>query len=114
MADVVVASERNTTTVVQTATPVEVIVSGALRGPQGTSGEVGPQGIQGETGLPGPQGEPGLQGNPGLPGPAGPNVLVDANNISWLVSIDTDGSLITTAIIPGSVYGTAYGVAVYA
>lgn len=94
-----------------------------LQGPKGDTGDVGPagaqgpQGVQGSIGPAGPVGSTGPKGDTGQTGPqgqAGPNVLIDSSGVSWVISVDTDGALRTTAVIPGNVYGTQYGVAVYA
>lgn len=111
MTDIVVASEDGTQAIVGSPTTAAVVIDGALKGDKGEQGDPGPKGDPGVQGI---QGLQGTQGNPGLTGPPGPNVLVDANGIAWLVSVDIDGSLITSAVTPGDVYGTAYGVAIYA
>jgi hypothetical protein len=50
-----------------------------------------------------------------LVGPAASLSLVDTNGVTWVLSVGTDGSLITTGSAPGSnTYGSLYGSAVYA
>lgn len=135
MANIVVTGDNGTQAIVQTATPAQVVVDGALRGIQGVPGvqgltgatgaqgaqgaagavgPAGPVGPAGSNGSTGPQGPVGPAGAAGAQGPPGPSILIDSNNISWLLSVATDGSLVTTAVSPGNVYGTEYGVAVYA
>lgn len=138
MADIVVSAVNVEEFTVQSAAPVEFVVSGALigpagvpgadgatgpTGPQGVAGAIGPQGvagatgaqgIQGSTGPVGANGASGLPGVTGSPGPAGPSILIDTNGVAWALSVDIDGSIRTSSVTPGNVYGTTYGVAVYA
>jgi len=135
MADIIAASETGVNAIIQTATPAAISVNGSLigppgptgaqgapgaagpqgeTGPQGPAGNDGAQGIQGPQGIQGVAGPPGPAGATGAQGPAGPDALVDADGVSWIISVNTDGSLETTAVSPGNVYGTPYGVADYA
>lgn len=111
MADIIVAGEDGTQVIIQTATPAQITVGGALRGEQGIPGTTGPAG---PAGIAGPAGAAGATGPQGQTGPPGPNSLVDANGVQWAVTVDIDGALITTAVIPGDTYGSLYGSAVYA
>ena len=45
MSDIVVVSETGTEAIVQTATPVEIIVDGALKGDPGPAGTPGTSGV---------------------------------------------------------------------
>lgn len=93
-------------------------------GPQGPSGATGPAGSPG--GATGPQGPVGATGVPGpvgatgARGPAGTSMgaLTDANGVVWILSVNTDGTLVTTQqsapTQTGNTYGSQYGTAVYA
>lgn len=132
MADIVITSDTGTNAIVSPAVPVEVIVDGSLIGPSGSpgaagapgaagpQGPVGPAGPAGAAGVAGPQGPAGVAGvagpagPAGAQGPAGPNVLTDANGVAWRISVDIDGSLITSSVSVAHIYGALYGVAAYA
>jgi hypothetical protein len=128
MSDIVVTGDNSVQAIVTTATPANVVIDGALSGIQGLpgpAGATGPQGLPGPSGAPGsagPQGPPGangaqgptgaagasgaqgLPGATGAQGPSGPNVLVDTNGVSWVLSVDTDGALRTSSSSPGNVH----------
>lgn len=106
-----VAGPANTLSVgtVSTGVTPQVVITGAA--PSQVLNMVLPAG---PTGQQGPQGPAGPAGQTGQQGPAGAGVLIDPNGVSWALSVDTAGALITTMITPGNNYGTAYGVAVYA
>lgn len=70
MAEIIVTSDLGTQAIVQTATPVEVVVGGLLKG---ETGATGPQGAKGDTGDTGPAGPQGIQGPTGATGAAGTN-----------------------------------------
>lgn len=130
MSDIIVAGDNGVQAIIQTATPANIVVSGALMGPQGLDGPVGPAGPLGIQGPPGPVGV-------GLPPGGTTNQILDKNSdadydVSWkeptaiitgIFLTDTDGKVwglgITTAgalvtTFPASnVYGSNYGIAVY-
>lgn len=105
MATILASGTNGTQAIIKTAAPVAIIISGQLSGASGAPGTPGAPGLPGAPGIPGAAGAPGV---------AGPTVLVDSNGVSWSVTVDTDGSLRTTSVTPGNVYGVNYGVAVYA
>lgn len=111
MADIVVTGDNGLQAIVQPAASVDIIVDGALQGAPGIPGVAGVNGGPGIQGIQGIQGPPGAQGDPGSSGPA---ILVDANGVTWLLSVATDGSLITSSSVPNNTYGGEYGIAVYA
>ena len=110
--EIILTSDMGDEVVVDQAIVQEFIVDGAFMGPKGDTGPAGADStVPGPPGIPGTKGDKGDQGNTG---PAGPNTLVDSAGVSWLLSVDTDGALITTSVIPGDVYGGVYGTSVYA
>jgi hypothetical protein len=111
MATIQVAGDNGSTAIVGSPATAEVVISGQLTGPQGNPG---PQGADGPQGVPGIQGTPGNPGVQGIQGIPGPNTLIDSSGAAWAVTVDVDGSLITTKITSTNVYGNNYGVAVYA
>lgn len=110
--EIILQSDAGDEVVVDAAPVQEFFVDGAFIGPKGDPGPAGA-----DSTVPGPQGDPGLPGTQGLQGPQGipgPNTLVDSSGVAWLVSVDTDGAIITTMVSPGDVYGGLYGSSVYA
>lgn len=87
-----------------------------VTGPTGPAGANGPNGAQGPTGAPGSNGAAGAAGATGATGPAGTSlwestasgmhltspgagiVMEDEDNNCWLVSVDTDGSILINSI----------------
>lgn len=74
MSDIVVAGDNNVQAIVGTATPVQVVVGGALIGP------TGPAGAKGDTGATGPTGAAGATGATGPTGATGAGVPTGGTN----------------------------------
>lgn len=103
MAEIIVYGENSVEAIIETATPVEMIADGPLRGEQGVTGATGPTGPTGVTGLTGPTGPTGVTGPVGATGPTGPTGPTGIQGLTGPtgptgatgpgVSLDTDGTL---------------------